>query len=291
MSRPALGAALAILAIATLAACSKPVADNLLFITMDTTRADHLSLYGYDHPTSPELERIARRGTVFESAHSHVASTLPAHSSMMTGQLPPTHGVRCNGVLRLPETATTLAERLRAAGFSTAAVVGAFPLERRFGLAQGFQVYDDDFASSELTARRRGASMDKQGRWLGHDYPDFERSGFEVTERAIEWLAQRGPGKEQDNKRWFLFAHYFDAHSPYESAPEQSVRFASPYDAEIASVDAEIGRLVTYARAMPGRTLVVITADHGESLGEHGESEHNRFVYEATNRVPLVMVR
>jgi arylsulfatase A-like enzyme len=263
-------------------ACSKPAADNLLFVSFDTTRADRLSAYGYSRATSPNIDALAARGALFTLAYSHAPSTLPAHSTMFTGLLPPQHGVRCNGKFRLPESHETLAEILAKVGFDTGAVVGAFPIAARFGIAQGFQTYDDDFASSAVTAKRRKGRMDDPGFWIGHDFVDFERGADEVTDRALAWLDGRPP-------RWFLFAHYFDPHWPYEPAEGWNAMYESPYDAEIAYADAHLGRLLDKVASMPGRTLVVFTADHGEGMGDHAEAMHNRFLYDATMRVPLVV--
>lgn len=270
------------------AGCTRfePAADNLLFVTFDTTRADHLSAYGYDQPTTPVLEALAARGALFGRAFSHVTSTLPAHSTMFTGLLPPKHGVRCNGKFALANDRTTLAEMLSGAGFVTGAVVGAFPLDARFGLAQGFSYYDADFSGSALTARRRKGRMDDPGFWIGHEFVDFERSAAEVSDAAIAWLSDHSA----DRRRWFLFAHFFDAHWPYEPLPEDAARFASAYDAEISAADRELGRLLDFVDSLPGRTLIVFTADHGEGLGEHGEAMHNRFVYNSTLHVPLIVV-
>ena len=270
------------LAVGGAVGCNRPPADNLLFISFDTTRADRLSAYGYSRITSPAIDSLAKRGALFTAAYSHVPSTLPAHSTMFTGLLPPQHGVRCNGKFRLPESRTTLAEILAKAGFDTGAVVGAFPIAKRFGIAQGFAMYDDDFASSSVTAKRRKGRMDDPGFWIGHDFVDFERGADEVTDRAIAWLDGRV-------SRWFLFAHYFDPHWPYEPAEGWGTMYESPYDAEIAYADAHLGRLLDKVASMPGRTLVVFTADHGEGMGDHGEAMHNRFLYDATLRVPLVI--
>ena len=277
-------AALAIFVLATpLAGCTRPAADNLLFITFDTTRADHLSAYGYRRMTSPAIDSLAKRGAHFMRAYSQVPSTLPAHSTMFTGLLPPEDGVRCNGKYRLSAARTTLAETLAAEGFDTGAILGAFPLDSRFGLDQGFAVYDDDFASSALTAKRRKGRMDDPGFWIGHEFVDFERGADEVTGRALNWLAER-------KRPWFLFVHYFDAHWPYEPPEAFAGAQDSAYDAEIASADFELGRLLDAVERMPGRTLIVFTADHGEGLGEHGEQLHNRFLYDSTLHVPLVIV-
>jgi len=262
-----------------------PAADNVLFVSFDTTRADRLSVYGHEQPTSPALEALAARGVVFERAFTHAPSTLPAHGSMMTGLLPPSHGVRCNGKFAIPEEDDTLAEILGRRGFATAAIIGAFPLDARFGLAQGFDVYDDDFSTSARTAAKRRGRMDTPGFWIGHDYLDFERGADEVTDRALAWLDER----RRDSRRWFLFAHYFDPHWPYEPDAAWGDRFEHAYDAEIAYTDEQLGRLLDAVAGMPGRTLVVFTSDHGEGLGDHGEELHNRYLYNSTLHVPLIM--
>jgi len=256
--------------------CARAGRPNLLLISLDTTRADHLSAYGYAQPTSPNLARLAAEGTLFEQARAHVPSTLASHATLFTGLLPPSHGVRCNGRMRLPESAETLAETLLAAGWRTGAVLGAFPLEHRFGLAQGFAWYDDDFGAEP----RPGAAS---GFWLGNSYDAFERDAAQVTDRALAEVA-KGSGP------WFVFAHYFDAHQPYAPPAEERARFVSPYDGEIAFVDRQVGRLVDAVLARAPDTLVVIVGDHGESLGEHGEEWHNRYLYDATLHVPLIVV-
>ena len=255
-------------------------ADNLLLITLDTTRADHLSAYGYPLPTSPVLDALAARGALFEQARSHVASTLPSHTSIMTGKLPPSHGVRWNGVVKVPSSETTLAEILAANGFQTGAVIGAFPLERRFGLAAGFTDYDDRFEENAGPDTPR--SWLPGGMWEGNQVQHFQRRAADVTDRALGWLKGR-------QKRWFLFAHYFDPHHGYEAPPDIK-GFPHPYDAEIAYADREIGRLLAAVQKMPGDTLIVVTADHGEGLGDHDEPMHSRFVYDTTIHVPLIFV-
>jgi arylsulfatase A-like enzyme len=182
---------LCLVSLVTLAACAKPAADNVLFVSFDTTRADRLSAYGYARTTSPAVDSLAAGGARFTRAYSHVPSTMPAHGTMFTGLLPPEHGVRCNGKYRLSASRTTLAEILAGKGFDTGAILGAFPLDSRFGLDQGFATYDDDFASSAVTAKRRRGRMDDPGFWIGHEFVDFERGADEVTERALAWLDER----------------------------------------------------------------------------------------------------
>jgi arylsulfatase A-like enzyme len=272
--RPLAGSsALALIATISVVGCGQPAADNLLFVSFDTTRADRLGAYGHPLETSPAIDRLAARGALFERAFAHVPSTLPSHSSMFTGLLPPSHGVRCNGRFALGSEQLTLAEILAERGIATAAVLAAFPLERRFGLQQGFELYDDRFEDSML-ARKRPTT------WLGHEVDAFRRSAEEVTDRALKWLENR-------EGRWFLFAHYFDPHIPYRSRGGASGLPA--YEAEIRYADRHLGRLLEAVDRMPGRTLIVFTADHGEGLGDHEEPGHGRFVYNSTLRVPMIM--
>ncbi len=266
------GLILSLLVAMTAAGCSRPPAENLLLVSFDTTRADRLSAYGYPLPTSPNVDALARRGSLFTNAFTHAPSTLPSHCSLLTGLLPPGHGVRANGRFHLAEEHLTLAEILRERGFATAAVVGALPLDERFGLGQGFDLYDGDFQGGDQA----------RGVWLGHSFAVFQRDAREVTERALAWLAERdGP--------WFLFVHYFDPHAPYDAPAPFSERFADPYDAEIAYADHHLGRLLDTVAGRGEGTLVALTADHGEGLGEHGEDAHNRYLYNSTIRVPLVV--
>jgi arylsulfatase A-like enzyme len=258
--------------------CRESPPANLLIVSLDTTRADRLGAYGYDRPTSPTLDQLAEQGALFRNAFTTAPSTLPAHSSLMTGLLPPGHGVRANGVFKLAEERNTLAEILSAHGFETGAVIGALPLDTSFGLAQGFDSYDGDFISG-FSSNPGG----EEGEWLGHQYHDFERRADDVTDRAIRWLEER-------QSRWFLFVHYFDPHLAYEPPGPWDARFEHPYDGEIAFADAELGRLLETVDELPGRTLIVLLSDHGEALGEHGEEAHNFYLYNSTLQVPLVII-
>lgn len=267
MVRPAL-AALALVAVgvpgAEATAARTPT--SLLLITLDTTRADYVGARGGASLT-PNLDRIAARGTRYVHAITSAPLTLPAHCSLMTGLEPPHHGVRDNGLGALPAEVPTLASVLRARGYATAAFVASRVLDRRFGLDRGFQTYDD-----RMQAERIG----EQG------YP--ERDAAEVTDAALRWLKRprRGP--------WFLWVHYYDPHAPYAapgSAPQASTR--ERYGREIAYMDAQIGRLLA---ALPGpadRTLIAAVGDHGEMLGEHGEDGHGIFLYGASLDVPLIL--
>lgn len=248
---------------------------NVLLVTLDTVRQDRLGCYGDLQAVTPNLDRLAAQGIRFENAVSSVPLTLPSHATILTGLYPPNHGARSNGKGFLPADRTTLAETLRDRGYDTAAFIGCFVLDARFGLDQGFQLYD-----FVVTDRGYRPTM--------VDYN--ERSADQVTDSAIRWLRQRGGGKAE--KPFFAWVHYFDAHLPYRSPLANDPRFAGrPYDAEIAFVDQEFGRLLgeLETEGLRGRTLIVVAADHGEALGEHGEQTHGMLLYEPTVRVPLLI--
>ncbi len=251
-------------------ACSAPAPPaarpNVLLVTLDTVRADHLGAYGHAAAATPRLDALARRGVRFESAIAATPLTAPSHASMLSGRIPPRHGVRDNGSFVLPAAVPSLAEAFSSAGYRTGAFVSGFPLDRRFGFARGFGVYDDRLPH-------------------GHDprrAPYVERRGEATTTQAITFVAAVDP------RPWFAWVHYFDPHAPYEAPPPYAQRFASsPYDGEIAYVDEQLGRLLDAASDSP--VVVLVVADHGESLGEHGEATHGFFVYDATLRVPFIV--
>lgn len=241
---------------------------NVLVITIDTLRADRVGSYGSRRDLTPNLDRLASEGVLVERAYAHVPLTLPSHASILTGEYPFRHGVRDNGSFRVAPGQATLGTLLKRSGYTTGAFVGAFVLDSRFGLNQGFDVYDDRYGVQTTFA----------------DFYYLERPAEQVTGPAARWIeAQHGP--------WFAWIHLFDPHAPY-AAPPAYVR-AHPgdrYGAEIAYTDATLGAFIERLRAA-GRldhTLVVVTADHGESLGEHGERTHGLFAYDATLRVPLI---
>jgi choline-sulfatase len=231
-------------------------------VTIDTLRADRLGAYGDTAARTPNLDRLARESVVFEKAYSPAPITLPAHASLMTGLLPPAHGVRGNGTFALGEGPRTLAEALAAKGWQTAAFVGAFPLARRFGLARGFAHYDDTMPRAP-----------------GIHFEFAERRAPEVVAAARAWLAAH-PGPT------FLWVHVFDPHAPYD--PPAPFAGGDGYRGEIAAVDAALGPLLADWEAR-GPALTVVTADHGEAFGEHGEESHSLFVYDTTLHVPLLV--
>ena len=242
---------------------------NVLLVTIDTLRADALGSYGGPAAT-PNLDRLAAAGARFEFAHAHAVVTLPSHASILTGVYPFEHGIHDNSGYRLPSDRPTLASLLRGEGFATGAFVAAFPLDSQFGLDAGFDVYDDRFGHAE------GPS----------DFQIAERPAEEVVAVARDWI-------EGQAGRWFAWVHLFDPHAVYRPPPPFDARYAaSPYHGEVAYTDYALGPLLAAAAAGGARpTFVVVTSDHGESLGEHGERTHGLFAYEATLRVPLMLAQ
>ena len=259
---------------------SKPAARNLLLITIDTLRADHVGAYGWSRAHTPTLDGLAKNGALFERAYAAAPITLPSHATLLTGRYPPGHGARDNG-LRLSPDVPTLATELHAKGFATAAFVAAFPLDHQFGLSRGFDVYGDRLP--------RG----NDGR------PANERPAADVVNDAISWLrtpGPKGPGlpsgssapSPQPPVPFFLWVHLFEPHAPYGD-PSSLRPAVDRYDEEIATADREAGRLIAALGSAAADTLIVATGDHGEAFGEHGEYAHSIFVYDTTLRVPLLM--
>jgi len=245
---------------------------NVLLLTLDTTRADHIGCYGYARAETPVLDALAAEGVRFADAVSPVPITLPAHATILTGLDPPTHGARHNAEFTVGEDVLTLAEVLAAQDYETAAFVSAFVLDARFGLDQGFAHYDDDISVASSAAIYREGN---------------ERPASSVTGAAIQWL--RGRSQEQP---FFAWVHYYDPHNPYLPPSPYKEEFRdTPYDGEIAFMDHEIGRLLQTLDAIGAReqTLIVAVADHGEGLGEHDESTHTMLIYESTVWVPLIL--
>ncbi len=244
---------------------------NVVLISIDTLRADHLGCYGAKGNPTPNIDRLAARGARFEKAYSAVPVTTPSHATLLSGTFPPFHGVRSNGSYALSDDRTTIAEALKKKGYQTGGFVGGFPLDHQFGFAQGFDVYDDDIKRAEQ-------SMSPY---------DAERRGGTVVDKALAWY------KERDQKKpFFLFVHMYDPHHPYSPPePSRSKWSNDPYTGEIAYVDEQVGRILGLLEQdkIADDTLVVLVSDHGESLGEHGEATHMIFVYDATLRVPMIV--
>jgi choline-sulfatase len=277
-SRALLAGGLAIV----LAACSpKPApppsedaarARNLVVITIDTMRPDHVGAYGYAPARTPVIDRLAREGTRFDRAYAAAPITLTSHATLFTGLYPPGHGARHNGVPVRTEV-RTIAESLRQQGFATGAFVAAFPLDKRFGLARGFDVYDD---------RMPRAS---DGRLAN------ERPADAVVDRTLAWLKELGsPGARPPTRRFFLWVHLFEPHAPYgDPVGGRAVPALQRYDGEIAVADRAVGRILAAIEPIAAQTLVVLASDHGEAFGEHGEVGHSLFVYDTTLRVALIL--
>ncbi len=253
------------------AAASMETARNLVLVTIDTLRADRLGCYGSPSVETPHLDRIASEGAMALQASAPVPLTLPSHASLMTGRLPPEHGLRDNFAPPLPESQPTLAEILKQAGFETAAFVSAVVVSARTSLGRGFETYEDDF---EVVGDVRFLNS-------------VQRRGDQTLQQAEEWLDKRDP-----TRPFFAWIHVYDPHEPYEPPEPFASRYAGrPYDGEVAWSDALMGRLYATLERLDllQDTLLVVTSDHGEGLGDHEESLHGFFVYQTTLQVPLIV--
>jgi arylsulfatase A-like enzyme len=246
-------------------------APNVLLITIDTLRADHLGCYGYQRIHTPNIDQLAATGIRFANAYSAVPITLPSHTVILTGNYPMQTGMHDFGGNKLNPSQATLATILHAQGYATGAVVGSAVLDARFGLNRGFDFYYSNFDFSRLNE----SNLD-----------EMERPGNEVVDRGLGWLARNG------RKQFFLWIHLYDPHFPYHPLAPYSAEYRThPYDGEIAFDDAQVGRLLGYLKEnkLYDRTLIVVAADHGEGLGEHGEKTHGFFIYDSTLHVPLIL--
>jgi arylsulfatase A-like enzyme/Flp pilus assembly protein TadD len=253
---------------------------NVLLVTIDTLRADHVGAYGNRLGLTPTLDRLAREGLRFTYAYSHVPLTLPSHTTIMTGTYPFTNGVHDNGSFRFDGKRPTLAGLLKGAGYRTGAFVGAFPVDARFGLNAGFDVYDDNYGS----------------RSVGGELSVLERPAEQVLAVASNWIAaspSSNPAPGSPNPlAWFAWVHLYDPHDPYAPPEPFRSRFTSDlYSGEVAYADAALGATLDRLRSAGKleHTIIAVMADHGESLGEHGERTHGLFAYDATIRVPLII--
>jgi arylsulfatase A-like enzyme len=264
---------------------------NLVLISLDTTRRDHLSVYGYERETSPELAKLAAEGVRFGLAYAPSATTGPTHATLFTSLHPITHGVVKNGRVLTPAH-VTIAERLRERGWATGGVVSSYVLDARFGYAQGFDAWDDEFDPATATVRNEA--------WEGARVEVFDRRADATTQRALAWL----DGARDAKRPFFLFVHYFDPHAPWVPPAGLAQRFppadaaggglralVARYDAEIAFADQQVGALLAGldTRGLDEDTLVVVTADHGEGLMQHGHLLHGAQIYEEQVRVPLLL--
>ena len=244
---------------------------NVVLVTIDTLRADFLSSYGSTRASTPHLDRLAREGTLFSNAATTVPFTLPAHSSIMTGTYPPYHGVRENVGYYLGDENRTLAQMLSEAGWQAAGFVSAFVLDARWGIGRGFDLYLDDFDVASMEQINLGS---------------VQREGSETVAEAVQWLDGRPEGP------FFLWVHLFDPHDPYTPPePYKSQYPQDPYAGEVAYTDSLIGELraALEERGLLDTSLVIVTGDHGEGLGEHSENYHGYFVYDSTTLIPLIV--
>lgn len=245
---------------------------NVVLVTIDTLRADRVGCYGYAKAETPHLDQLANRGVLFENAVAQVPLTPPSHASMFTGVYPTVHQVRDVGGFVLSASHPTLAKILASKGWTTAAFVGSAVLKKGVGLHQGFQIYDDRIPEPDVDSAVRGHA---------------DRPAGEVVDLAIQWLTRQG-----STRPIFLWVHLYDPHAPYKPPPPFRESFRQrPYDGEIAYADSQVGRLLKAVqdKGLLANTIFSILADHGESLGEHGEFSHGVFLYEATVRIPWVL--
>jgi arylsulfatase A-like enzyme/Tfp pilus assembly protein PilF len=244
---------------------------NVLLITIDTLRADRLGAYGFKEINTPNIDSLAKDGILFEDATAHVPLTLPSHTSIMTGLFPSNHGVHDNGGFHVSSSQQTIAEILKQNGFRTGAFVGAFVLDSSWGLNQGFDTYFDHF---ELPKEERVGLA------------SIQRNADDVYKNAKTWLDQH------QKERFFLWVHFYDPHTPYEPPEAYDHMYPGrPYIAEIAYTDSVVGKLLSHIKQIGVRdkTVILLSGDHGESLGEHRESTHAFFIYDATLDVPMIL--
>jgi len=241
---------------------------HVVLISIDTCRADRLGCYGYDKNTTPNIDSFAEDSVLFKSVVAPIPFTFPSHLSMMTGTIPPYHGVHDNEGRPIPDSHLTLAEILKEQGYKTAAIIASYVLNAKFGLNQGFDSYtefkDDSYAPTVFVNGRRAS---------------------ETGRLTTEWL------EENRHNKFFLFVHYYDAHFPYDPPEPFDAEFKDPYDGEVASVDESVGRIMEKLKELGlyDNTLIIITSDHGEMLGEHEEEGHGYYIYESAIKVPLII--
>jgi arylsulfatase A-like enzyme/Flp pilus assembly protein TadD len=249
-----------------------PDGTPIILVSVDTLRSDRLPAYGYGGVETPAIDRLRRDGILFERAYTHVPLTLPAHVSLLTGLLPPSHGVRDNlGYTVDAATRPMLQHTLKEAGYATGAGVSAYVLRRATGIDAGFDFYEDDI---EIDSDPSGPGVQA-----------IQRPGAETLAAVRPWL------RSVADRPFFLFFHIFEPHSPYEPPAEYAARYPSPYDGEVAAADEVVGGLLDELRSLDvyEKALIVFLADHGEGLGDHGEAEHGLFLYRSTLQVPLIL--
>lgn len=260
-----------LLSLAPIAFAVPVAAPNVVVITIDTLRADHVGCYGYKQIRTPNIDALAANGARFERAYTAVPVTLPSHTVMFTGTYPMLSGMHDFAANKLNSTQPTLASVLREHGYATAAVIGSAVLDSRFGLNRGFDFYYDHFDFNRLQES---------------NLEEMERPGNLVADVALDWLSKNY------SKKFFLWMHLYDPHYPYRPPAPYAAEYKDrPYDGEIAFADAQVGRLIRFlkSKGLYANTLIVLSGDHGESLGEHGEKTHGFFIYNATLHVPFLI--
>ncbi len=241
---------------------------NVLIITIDTLRADRVGLYDKEYVRTPNIDQVGKDGSFFKFAFANVPVTLPSHTGIMSGLYPPTHNVRDNSGYMVNDKVLTIAKYLKKHNYETAAFIGAFPLDSRFGLNKGFDLYDDNYGSKN-----------------SNELFFVERKASEVIGLSLKWLKKR-------DKKWFAWIHLFDPHQPYTPPEPYKTEYKKDlYSGEAAFVDSQLKRLFDYLREnkLYEKTMIIITADHGEGLGEHGEKTHAYFAYNTTIHIPLII--
>jgi len=242
--------------------------DNVFLISIDTIRADHMSCYGYEHKTTPNIDAFAKKAILFEYCFANIPLTLPSHATMLTGLIPPTHGVHDNFNMALSDSVITLPEMLQKKGYNTYGIISAEVLNHQYGLNQGFDVYDDIFEAES-----------------GKDKLTAQRTADETAKHALTWL------NENQDKKKFMFLHFYDPHEDYVPPAPYNSQFQHPYDGEIAFTDHCIGEFLNKLKSLDlyEESLIIITGDHAELLDEHGVTGHGFFVYQNALRVPLII--
>ncbi|MEM6793559.1 MAG: sulfatase-like hydrolase/transferase, partial [Acidobacteriota bacterium] len=279
MKRPRIALAVPMLLLCLLGSCSREKPWNVLVVTFDTTRADFIGCYGRESASTPHIDAVAEEGYLFLDALASVPITLPSHSTLFTGTYPMFHGVRDNGLFRLPEQSVTLAEALSDAGYATGGAIGGFPLTEEFGIAQGFDFYDDHITADKEDIEGLPIPAPRQ---LFFD----ERSASKVNDAILPWLRENAEGP------FFAWIHYWDPHHPHiPPAPFNQLYQHDLYQGEIAYADQNLGIVLEELkqRGVYDRTLIVLTGDHGEGRGEHREETHSLLAYNSTLKVPLIV--
>ncbi len=262
--------------------CQQKEQWNVLIVTFDTTRADHIATYGNDSARTPVLDQLANDGVVYERSLAPIPITLPSHTSIMTGQVPFVHGVRDNGLFKLSDKKLTLAEILRQQGFATGAAIGSFPLTSQFGISQGFDFFNEHITQKfEDIFGERTIAKDK----LFFD----ERKAAQVNDAIMPWIEQQVTSSDDP---FFAWVHYFDPHHPHEPPAPYNQSFVHDlYQGEIAYSDESLGNIISQLKRLGvyDNTMIVFTSDHGEGMNEHNESTHSLLVYNSTVHVPLIV--